>query len=159
MRTGRPPRSLADRFWEKVDKSRGEDACWLWTSNKNHSGYGLIKIPSGRNLSTHRVVWELTQGSIPEGMQVCHHCDNPACVNPKHLFLGTASDNVVDSLRKHRRPIRRGESHPMAKLTEQDVCIIRSLYATGKVTQTELANLYGFNQGHISRIVLRKEWN
>lgn len=92
-------------FWKKVDIRSG-DACWEWKSAKNSTGYGLhgIKIDGkGRCFLAHRVAWVLRNGQIPAGMCVCHRCDNPSCVNPAHLFLGTNLDNVRDMDSKGRR--------------------------------------------------------
>lgn len=91
-------RPLADRFWEKVQKT---DTCWTWGGSRHYRGYGFIR--SGRtNVLAHRVAWELTNGSIPENMLVCHTCDNTSCVNPEHLFLGSQSDNMRDMTAKGR---------------------------------------------------------
>ena len=93
-----------DRFWDKVDKS---GRCWEWLAAKNSSGYGRLNN-NGRNHLAHRVAWILTNGPIPEGdhygtICVLHHCDNPPCVNPAHLFLGTIQDNVNDMIEKGRQ--------------------------------------------------------
>lgn len=94
--------SLACRFWSKVDKSAGVDACWPWTAKSKHkAGYGVISVDGKRNVS-HRVAWELARGEIPPGMHVCHKCDNPPCCNPSHYFLGTPADNVLDMVDKGR---------------------------------------------------------
>jgi hypothetical protein len=87
-----------DRFWEKVDKS-GD--CWLWTGHRGCKGYGAAWA-EGRHQAAHRVSWELAFGAIPDGLHVLHHCDNPPCVNPDHLWLGTNSDNQRDCVAKGR---------------------------------------------------------
>jgi len=114
-----PKKTIEDRFWEKVDKS---DGCWKWkghlskASMSKGGGYGRL-LSGGRQVLAHRSSFQIHFGEIPEGMNVCHTCDNRACVNPKHLFLGTQSDNLIDALKKGRAP--------NTKLTEPDVLKIK----------------------------------
>ena len=102
-----PRKSLATRVWPKVDCSG--DGCWLWTGAIDHKGYGRIGMgaPSRFVMRAHRATWELTFGPIPEGLCVLHKCDNPPCVRPSHLFLGTISDNSQDMAAKGRSAIQR----------------------------------------------------
>lgn len=97
---GRYPTEPAEiRFWMRVDKS---DECWIWTAGRGDHGYGGLKNDEGRSVSAHRFSYELHHGPIPEGMVVCHRCDNPPCVRPDHLFLGSPADNVQDMFQKGR---------------------------------------------------------
>lgn len=148
-------RPLAERFWEKVDTS-GE--CWEWTANRYSAGYGQFSASSGHPSLAHRIAWELTNGSIPDGMHVCHNCpggDNPACVNPAHLFLGTAADNSADMVRKARSA--RGEGHPSVRLTETDVRRIRALSANG-VPFVAIAVQFGVGHTTILNVAHRRTW-
>lgn len=157
MRTEMRKRDLEERFWEKVDSSGGPDSCWTWQASVDGSGYGHIGY--GRRLKrAHRLAWELAHGPIPGGMCVCHTCDNRACVNPAHLFLGTNADNVRDRVAKGRTAPHHGEHNPNARLRERDVHNIRSAYAAGGVRQADLADQYGVRQVAISRIVRHVSW-
>ena len=142
---------VADRFWPRVRKSAG---CWEWTGGRYPRGYGFFSV-NGRGHAAHRVAWELARGPIPDGVLVCHACDNPACVRPDHLFLGTQSDNMRDMAAKGRHPYPRGEHHNQARLSNADVAEIRRLYAAGGVSQAALAERFGVCQSHVSRIVRR----
>src|SRR5699024_793010 len=112
----------------KVDKSQGPEGCWLWTAGtrgfKSHH-YGLFSV-NGANIGSHRYSWMIANGPIPKGMAICHRCDNPPCVNPAHLFLGTIADNHRDMEQKGRHPHEAawnpvGEVNPKAKLTDEIV--------------------------------------
>jgi hypothetical protein len=157
-------KSLAERFWPKVQKS---DGCWLWTGKgRQEFGYGVIGTDesglsrnASRVLAAHRAAWKLTHGPIPKGMSVCHQCDNPRCVRPDHLFLGTQRDNIQDAARKGRmhRPVMRGEKNRNSRLTTADVIAIRSEREKGR-TQQSIADQFGITQAQVSAIVLRKQW-
>ena len=120
---------LANRFWSKVDR-RGPTECWPWKAMTDPRGYGRINAGGrGKPLLAHRVSWALAFGPPPNDLHVCHHCDNPPCVNPRHLFLGDDRANMRDCSSKGRIKVPRlsGEQHPRAKLTERLVTEIRSM--------------------------------
>lgn len=154
----RKKQPIEKRFWSKVDV-RSDDECWLWTGVKADFGYGHLKREVGF-WKAHRLSWTLHYGPIPDGLCVCHKCDNPPCVNPKHLFLGTQADNSRDMWRKGRAKVKGGFSHinakgehnGRAKIKDCQVQEIRNLYKSGK-SQQSIANLYGVGQTQISRIV------
>jgi len=151
----------AERFWSKVDQSENEDACWNWTA-KSHSGYGQFHVGGhkGRKVQAHRFSYELSYGSIPDGLFVLHKCDNRACVNPKHLFLGTQLDNMRDMTNKgrHGDSARRGEQNGNHKLTNGKVLYIRERFAMGDITKTELARQMGVHRKVIWDIINGKLW-
>jgi hypothetical protein len=150
------------RFWSKVEK-RGPDECWPWTAGKNRGGYGLFGVNRKSTLA-HRFAWEQLNGPIPDGMFVCHHCDNPPCCNFSHLFLGSNQENVQDSANKGRWQETHhfsgyiGEGHPQHVLTKEQVLEIRRHYETGMVTMTFLAEKFGVHIPAISRIIHRLRW-
>lgn len=131
--------------------------CWIWLKSKNNIGYGQayngIKI-----VKAHRLSYEKFIDKIPIGSCVCHKCDNPACVNPDHLFLGTMADNIKDRDIKGRSNGCRGENHPKSKLTKYKVKKIRELYLTKSYDQPTLAKRYNVSQVLISNIVHKKVW-
>jgi hypothetical protein len=145
-----------DRFWSKVNKT---DGCWEWIAGRNKDGYGQIGKTHGDAVGAHRVAYELMVGPIPEGMCVLHRCDNPGCVNPDHLFLGTRADNTADMKAKGRArgPSFYGASNANAKLTEQDVREIRFIGGSG-ISQRALGLLYGVGQTQVGRILRGTRW-
>jgi len=146
-------------FWKKVDV-KGEDECWEWTGAKNRkNGYGNIKI-NYKKYRSHRISWILANGKIPEKMCVCHSCDNPGCVNPNHLFLGTHQDNMNDMINKNRNkiPDNSGEKSGNHKLTEQEVLEIKSKYKWYVYTYKMLSEEYCVNYRTILDIIHRKTW-
>ncbi|MDP9192319.1 MAG: HNH endonuclease [Acidobacteriota bacterium] len=143
---------IGRRFWKKVDKGA---ECWLWTASRKPNNYGEFHY-QGRIRHAHRVAFALTfaAGELPE-LEVCHHCDNPPCVNPAHLFLGTHQDNMDDKGRKGR--LRIGSQHQNARLTEQDVLRIRREVAAGR-PQIHFVHLFNVGHATISNVVQRKTW-
>lgn len=143
---------LADKLRAKI-KISTETGCWEWFASKRH-GYGQINV-EGTPLAAHRVSYEVHRGPIPDGLHVCHHCDNPACINPEHLFLGTNDDNMADRDAKGRGIIFRGEGHGSSKLTEADV---RAIRAAKGVSQRKLAEVYGVSGKQICMVRNGKQW-
>jgi hypothetical protein len=143
-----------EHFWNRVVALGTDKECWEWQGGKDTSNYGRLKV-NGRLISAHRYTWEEYNGKIPKGLHVLHECDNPPCVNPKHLFLGTNADNVADRVAKNRQA--KGETHAFAVLTEKDITDIIKMYVNG-AKQKEIANSYKIDQGHVSSIVNRKKW-
>lgn len=143
-----------ERFWSRVQINEPGE-CWWWQTCRTQTGYGKTWF---RNelWYAHRVAWTLTYGEIPEGLCVCHQCDEPGCVNPYHLFLGTDADNVADMIAKERQA--RGEQNGSAKLTESEVLEIRGLWAETELLQREIAKLFGVKRQTIGDIVNGRTW-
>ncbi len=146
-----------ERFWSKVDRAGGDDACWLWTASCFDVGYGQISR-GNKNLHAHRVAFELTKGPIPDGLFVCHHCDNPPCCNPRHLFAGDAAANSADMVAKGRDWKHAGERCPRAKLSAAQVEEIRARYVPNRYGYKRLAKDYGVVPMTIYDIVKRRSW-
>lgn len=171
------------RFWSNVDVC-SEDECWEWTGGRTGAGYGAFDL-KGKKYLAHRIAWFLENGPIPDGMLICHDCDNPPCKNVNHFFLGTSKDNTVDAAKKGRmatgkrngkythpektpcgenngsrthpekRP--RGENHGMSNLTEILVLEIRKLYSEGE-KQCVIGDSLEISKSQINKIVNRKTW-
>lgn len=182
-RTWRSDEADKVRFWSKVDQSA--EGCWLWQGTLLKQGYGCFKI-AGKMYKAHRLAYAFAKEIIPPGLFVCHHCDNPPCVRPDHLFLGTTRDNALDAVRKgrlatgdrsgarthpermtrgdkhwsHLHPeLKRGERNGRTILSSQQVADIRSRYALGGISQFTLAKEYKVAQTTISAVIQRKNWN
>jgi hypothetical protein len=147
-----------ERFWSKVEK-RGPGECWIWTGGLNTSGYGQFQLRR-KSVGAHRWMYEHTIGKIPDGLLVCHTCDNPPCVNPAHLWLGTNGDNMRDSSQKGRRVgLQAGTNNGRAILTPDDVREIRRVY-TGKYGELRtLARRYGVTDTTIASAVKGQTWS
>lgn len=143
--------TLAIRFWAKVKKT---DSCWLWTGASDSNGYGAIKTAKGMSIAS-RVSFELNVRCIPEGQCVLHQCDNPKCVRPEHLFLGTVGDNNRDRHRKGRTRAGSGERHGMSKLSDSAVQIIR----ISPLSTKELAAIFLVSKDAINSARNGKTWN
>lgn len=124
--------------------------CWLWEGPVYSNMYGYVEIRDER-YSAHRFSFELSNGQIPNNMFVCHACDNPICVNPEHLFLGSHNDNMLDKARKNRG---KGERHPSARLTASDVLTIRS----DKRSHSMISKEYGIARQTVGDIKNRRRW-
>ena len=150
-----PP--VAERFWARVDR-RGPDECWEWQGTRISGKYGRL-ARDGYHVWAHRLAWELENGPIPDGLLVCHRCDNPPCCNPAHLFLGTYADNARDrDLKGHRiLPPQQGSHNPQSRLTEDQVRGIRVLLAQG-TPRSEVAVRYGVGRQAISKIANGRRW-
>ena len=178
MKTKKIPtlsRSGVARFWSKVNRAAETGPsgdCWEWTGYHNAQGYGSFGIGS-KVFRAHRVAFILENGPIPDGLHVLHTCDNPECVNPDHLWLGTNADNAKDRDNKGRQVTPTGENHGthtmpestcrgekngIAKLTAVEVLEIRKRYATGGHSQRELAKAYSISQRQIGRVVRGEGW-
>lgn len=137
-------KSLKQRFEEKFEMIP-ECGCWIWTAGTGARGYGAFS-KDGKSNPAHKASWEIYRGAVPRGMNVCHHCDTPLCVNPHHLFIGTDGDNVRDCMNKGRFLV--GERCNHAKLTDGQVGEIRK----SKDTIRSLAGQYGVSPSQIWRI-------
>lgn len=144
---------LVERFWSKVDKTGGPDACWPWKAALSPSGYGVFGTAPDR---AHRVAFELANGvKLEKGELVMHTCDNPPCCNDRHLRAGTPAENMADKVAKGREA--RGEHVGTSKLTTTDIVAIRLRAARGEI-QARLAEAFGVSQTSISYIVKRRTW-
>ncbi len=158
-------RQAQDRFWESAERA-GADECWHWTGKLNPNGYGSMTYAGFTHIAS-RLSWALANGRSPANLLVCHTCDNPPCVNPAHLFLGSHGDNVRDMVAKgrHVRPDRdeanigrmRGAKSNFAILTEADVPIIRARRAKGERFK-DIAADFGIHRTTVAHIIRGRSW-
>lgn len=162
--------SMPCAFAHRVASEEVSGGCRVWMGRRDRKNYGLFYW-GGKRFGAHRAAWVIAYGEIPEGLCVCHRCDNPPCVRLDHLFLGTVKENTRDAcekgrmhygdshgLRKHPERAARGERHGSAKLTATDVADMRRLAAEGSVTQREIAKRFGVTFQTVSQIIARKAW-
>jgi hypothetical protein len=145
--------SAETRFWRNTQKGTSAE-CWEWNRAVDTDGYGQF-YANGKTIKAHQYSFELHFGSR-DGLSVLHKCDNPKCVNPNHLFLGTPKDNVGDAIKKGRMLV--GEKNPNAKLTKDNVQEIRKLYSRDLKNSGELAKRFGVSRTMILDIVKKKNW-
>ena len=155
------------RFLAKIDREGSPHPyrtelgrCWLWTSHCHPQGHGMLSHGGrgGRPQYAHRVAYQVYRGPIPDDQEVCHSCDNPPCVNPSHLFLGTHTDNMRDMYTKGRRLAAVGERVGSARLTAPQVLEIRRQWAAGGVTKSAIARAFGVDGKTIYSIVTFRSW-
>lgn len=152
----RPTKTPGDRFWSRVDKSGGADACWPWMKLLNHSGYGVAyDMTCRKQRIASRVAWELTIGPLLENECVLHVCDNPRCCNPSHLFVGTRGDNVRDMIDKGRQAVGNAMSH--AKMNPDKVRDLRRRLGDGE-SVCSVSRAYGITPAAVRKIRDRRMW-
>lgn len=153
------PFPTEEQFWARVSRGEEEeDACWEWQGSNTKSGYGRVWVDTG-HIYAHRVSWELTHGISPRG-HVLHRCDNPICVRPEHLFVGSDLDNVRDAISKGRFKFldpRKGTEHHNAKITDKQVREIRQLRNQG-ISCRAVGAMFNISGTMVSNIANRKNW-
>jgi hypothetical protein len=162
MSKGPAPQPLEVRFWKSVQKTEN---CWIWTASRRHGRYGQIGTGSKRDgskkvESAHRVAWRLFHGAIPPGLSVLHHCDNPPCVRPEHLFLGTNAENLSDMRQKGRGKMPahiKGPANPAAKLGVDKAREVQAGFASGE-NKSMLARRFGVSRTTIRRVIENISW-
>jgi hypothetical protein len=145
-----------ERFKEFIGETN-ERGCIVWSGYKSHDGYGRFYMGNNITVAAHRFSYEINCGPIPDNLQVLHKCDNPPCVNPEHLFLGTPNDNAKDRAKKGRQQRHHGESNPNSKVSVEDVKEIRKMHKQG-YTSKQIAELFPIASSSIRRIYSRKDW-
>lgn len=150
-------KEVTEKFWSQVD-IREPDECWEWQGSRDVNGYGTFCILN-ENYRAHRVAWMFSGGAIPKDnnycgtMYICHHCDNPPCVNPKHLFVGTQKDNMQDCHNKGRNADMSRDFHGQSKMTTEDVRIALYWWSLGNMSKQMIADHFGVKRPTIHRII------
>jgi hypothetical protein len=166
--------TAAEYLWRTVCAllQNPQPDCVEWPRGKNRGGYGRFKIRrTGTEILVHRIAYQLAHGPIGDNLEICHHCDNPPCFNPTHLFAGTTAENMADKFRKgrqaqgnahgarlHPETRKRGEALHTAKLVPQQVTEIRTLYAAGDTSLNQLSKRFGVAKQNIAAIIHRRSW-
>lgn len=161
-----------ERFWEKVDRG-SDDACWNWTASLQGRGYGKFTT-NGKEKNAHRWIYIKINGPVADGIEICHTCDNPKCVNPRHLFAGTKSDNMRDAAQKGRNAMQRapekshfhgrkdiqcrGEKQGNSRLTTPDVLEIIGMSENG-ISSTDIAKRFCISPGHARKVASGMAWS
>ncbi len=159
-----------EKFNAQITKT---ETCWIWTGYKDAKGYGRISFRDGKrviHIFAHRFSYSIIKGDIPKGMNICHKCDNPICVNPEHLFIGTTQDNVNDRVNKnrsakgikngtHTHPETRhiGSTHKISKLKERDILVIKEMAKAG-LSHRRISKLFDISRPRISQIIKGIAW-
>ena len=149
-------KTLEEKFWLLVDVAGGLTACWPWRGFIDHYGYGLFRGARREQLKAHRFSLQLAEGQLADDVVVRHRCNNRACVNPRHLEVGTRLDNSRDMVNDGRSLA--GEANPRATLTASAVKAMREAYSRGEAGQAELAKRYGVRQAYVSRVLRGETW-
>jgi hypothetical protein len=150
-----PPRlSIESRLQKHIKKL---DGCWVFTGSLDKDGYGVFNYGRGKQVRAHRMSYEFYISQIPKGYLVCHKCDNPSCINPSHLFLGSHKDNTQDMIKKDRKICLKGSKHHYSKITETDVLAIRQKRLLG-LKLKNIGNEFAISFQTVSSICKGKTW-
>lgn len=153
-------RSEYDRFMEKVVMVP-EGGCWIWIGSLGKNGYGTFRLSNGQTISPHRWSFKNFIGEIPEKHEVCHTCDNRCCVNPSHFFAGTRKQNMADAVSKNRMSTQKtvwGETHHLAKMTDEDVIEARKMYSGKYGDGARIARRFNISIASALKIAKRETW-